>query len=71
MTAEKIDPALALRACTPDQIADDAAGKGEGHQPPLSHPGIEGAYQTGTGKTALWGIPPAAIDHYQKKQPRY
>lgn len=32
---------------------------------------LKGAYKTGTGETALWRIPPAAIDHYQKTQPRY
>ena len=31
---------------------------------------LKGAYKTGTGKTAPWRIPPAAIDHYQSTRPR-
>lgn len=31
---------------------------------------LKGAYKTG-GRTAPWRIPPAAIDHYQKNQPRH
>lgn len=30
---------------------------------------LKGAYKTGTGKTAPWRVPPAAIDHYQRTRP--
>lgn len=31
---------------------------------------LKGAYKTG-GRTSPWRIPPSAIDHYQKNQPRF
>lgn len=62
-------PALPRRALTPEEVAEMLQESVESVKKHCRTQALKGAYKTG-GRTAPWRIPPAAIDHYQKNQPR-
>lgn len=70
MTTEKKTPPIVVCAFTPEQVAEMLQEKVDAINRHCRTQALNGAYKTG-GKTSPWRIPPAAIDHYQRTQPRH
>ncbi len=71
MTLDSNAPSIVIRAYTLEQVSEMLQEPVNSIRTHCRTQALKGAYKTGRGKTAPWRIPPAAIEHYQKTQPRY